>query len=569
MRNAWWGAQGLAPWLLAAIAASSAACVGEIGSRDGGEGSDDDLWKDPAALCAEKGPMPGPTPRLTRLTHPQYDATVRDLFGVALTPSQAFIDDPTFAGFSNNAAGLLVSDRLARDYRRAAEAVAEAVMNDPAALGSLLPCEPSGDGQACARQLVETFGKRVYRRPLTEAEVEAAMALYGKANGAYEGGDAFSQGVHLVIEGLLQSPHFLYRVELSEALDGDGIIPLSGFEVATRLSYLLWNSMPDEALLAAAEAGELDTPEGVEEQARRLLDDPRAAGPIDDFHTQWLHVKKYEDLSKNAEAYPDWDPGIAADMKEETRRFIRHVALERAGDFRELMTSRTSFVTADLATLYGLDGSALGTEPAEVELDPAQRAGFLTQLGFLASHAYPDKSSPIHRGVFIQRQVLCAELPDPPGNIDTTLPPFEGEIKTTRDAVEVHTSPEACTNCHSLINPAGYALESFDAVGAWRTTENGVALNTAATLPVGDGELQVDGAVDLIEGLAESEVAQRCYLTQWFRYGYGREETPIDACTIDALDERMQVAGYNIKELLVALTQTKTFRYRAVEEVSQ
>lgn len=556
-------------WLCMAMVAGSAACVGDIGEGQGA-GSDEDLWDDPQALCAAKGPMPGPTPRLTRLTHPQYDATVRDLFGVALSPSQSFIGDPTFAGFSNNAAGLLVSDRLARDYRRAAEDVSAAVMADAGVLSSILPCSPSGDGTACARQFVETFGKRVYRRPLTAAEVDGAMALFAKAGtAAYESGDAFTQGIHLVIEGLLQSPHFLYRVELSEALDGDGIIPLSGFEVATRLSYLLWNSMPDEALLAAAEAGELGTSEGVEQQARRLLDDARAEGPIDDFHAQWLHVKKYEDLSKSAASYPDWDAGIAGDMQEETRRFIRHVALEAEGDFRELMTSRTSFVTAALAPYYGLDAGSFGSEPSEVELDATQRAGFLTHVGFLASHAYPDKSSPIHRGVFIQRQVLCAKLPDPPGTIDTTLPPFDGVIKTTRDAVEVHTSPDACTGCHSLINPAGYALENFDAVGAWRTTENGEPLDTVATLPLGGGELAVAGAVDLIEGLAESEVAQRCYLTQWFRYGYGREEDPIDACTIDALDETMKSSGYNIKELLVALTQTKTFRFRAVEEVSQ
>jgi hypothetical protein len=542
--------------------AATGGCVGEIG----GGGADDPTGESPEELCKRLGPTPGAMPRLVRLTHKQYDATIKDLFGMDLQASASFIGDPTFSGFSNNAAGLLVSERLARDYRRAAESIAETVFADPAAVARVVTCTPTGDGEACAREVIRTFGRRVYRRAISKTIEDAYVTLFRHGNDAYASGSAFDKGMRLVIEGMLQSPNFLYRVELSEKLDKDKFIALDGYEVATRLSYLLWNSTPDEALLKAAEDGKLDTPQGVEAQARRLLADDRAMDPIADFHDQWLMVSKYENVQKNATLYPTWDSvEMADDMKEETRRFIRRVVFEQESDFAALMTSSTSFVNDRLAPLYGVEGT-FGPDLVETELDPKQRAGLLTQIGFLASRAYPDKASPIHRGVFVQRQILCAELPDPPGDIDTTLPPFEGEIHTTRDAVEVHTSPETCQNCHGFINPPGFALDSYDSVGAWRTTENGYPLDTSAEVLLGDKIVEVDGSIDLIKELSRSPVAEKCYVRQWFRYGNQRADDAIDQCTVDALDKEMQGAGYNVKELLVALTQTKTFRYRAVEK---
>jgi hypothetical protein len=202
-------------------------------------------------------------------------------------------------------------------------------------------------------------------------------------------------------------------------------------------------------------------------------------------------------------------------------------------------------------------------------LDPARRAGLLTQAGFLSSHAFFDKTSPIHRGVFLQRQILCAALPDPPANISTMLPPIAGEIRTTRDQVEAHTSPDGCNKCHAMINPAGFAFEHYDAVGRHRADEDGEAIDPTGELQVGGATIRFDGAVDLITQLAESPVAERCYLTNWYRYANARQLSREDTCTIDALDAQLRASGYNIKELLVSLTQTKTFRFRAVEEVEQ
>jgi hypothetical protein len=193
----------------------------------------------------------------------------------------------------------------------------------------------------------------------------------------------------------------------------------------------------------------------------------------------------------------------------------------------------------------------------------------LTQSGFLASHAYTTTSSPIHRGVFIQRRVLCVDIPDPPGDVDTTLPAISEDIKTTKQQVQVHTSPEACEGCHSLINAPGYALENFDAVGAWRDIEYGEPVDPTGSFPLDEEQVDVDGPIDLVNRIADSEAAGACYLTQWYRYGFARGETDADHCTIDALNERMAGQGYNVKELLVALSLTKTFRYRVQEEVGQ
>jgi hypothetical protein len=538
----------------------AAGCEGEIGPGD-------TPGPDVEALCAA-GDLPGPQPRLVRLTHAQYDNTVRALLTLPnVSPSVEFLDDPAFAGFTNNAAALLVQPRLARDYQRAAESLSELVAS-PTAMAAIVPCEVASGDQACATAFIESFGRRAFRRPLTGDETAAFEAMYQRGNGKFASGSAFEQGIRHLVEGFLQSPPFLYRVELSEKLDSDRLIPLDGYEVATRLSYLIWNSAPDDELLAAAESGALDTEAGIEAEARRLVEDARAESPVDDFHSQWLQLSKYDNMQKDAGLYPSFSATTPASMKEETQRFIRHVVLETSGDLQDLLLSRTTFVNAELAGIYGLEGS-FGDDFTQVELDPGQRAGLLTQPGFLASHAYTTTSSPIHRGVFVQRRILCNEIPDPPGDIDTTLPPLSEAIKTTKQQVEVHTSPQACVGCHTMVNAPGYALETFDAIGEWRETDNGEPVDPTGTFPLDGAKTSVAGPIDLIEKLAESESAGECYLKQWYTYGFAREESEADACTIEVLNERFSAGGYSPKEMLVAFTLTKTFRYRIEEEVGQ
>jgi hypothetical protein len=521
-----------------------------------------------APVSCEDGSQPGQTPRLVRLSHRQYDNTVRDLLQLPAdaSPSSEFLDDPPVKGFDNNAAALVVKDRLGRDYRRAAESLAEQSAA-PDKLPTLLSCQPEGDGSACAGQFIVQFGRRAFRRPLTPAETTLFQALYTQGAGLYETGTPFEQGLRFVIEAMLQSPHFLYRIELSDSIESGVRIPLTGHEVATRLSFLLWNSAPDPALLDAADQGLLDDPAGVEAEARRLLADPRAEDPVRDFHGQWLELRKLTNLQKSTDLFPNYKPEMAKMMEEETLRFIRHVIFELDGDYAALMTAPFSFVNADLATIYGLQG--IGPEFQEVDLDPLQRGGVLTQPSMLATHAFPHLSSPIHRGAFFQSQVLCNPPPPPPGDADLNLPPIEGDIQTTRQQVEAHTESQAyCAGCHeTVVNPPGFAFEHYDALGQWRDVENGVPIDSSSMFLGPRGTMfTFTDAVDLLGQLAASEDGQRCYLTQWFRYGFARSEAPIDRCTIDEVHAAMVGEGYNIQELLVALTKTAAFRYRAVEE---
>lgn len=542
----------------------SGSATDSIGATEGetadtqGPGDDSGPPSDP--FC-EDAAMPGQITRFARLTHRQYDNSVRDLLGDDTRPSSEFLGDPAVGGFTNNADQLAVTDRLARDYRRAAETLAADFVAEPSRLSTTVGCTES---DACVREFIESFGRRAFRRPLAAEEVDRFVALYATGDGLYESGSPFEQGIGLVVEGMLQSPSFLYRVELSAPQSNQPTVKLGGYEIASRLSFMLWNSVPDDALLDAAESGELDDASGVEEQARRLLADSRAVDPVEDFHDQWLELEEVTDLAKDPAAFPEFDAEVADSMREETLQFVRSVLFENDGSFTDLFSSTSTFVNADLAGIYGLEGS-FGEEFQSVELDPATRSGILTQPGFLAANAYFAETSPIHRGVFIQRQVMCTEIPEPPGDADLDLPPGEGEIVTTRDRVTSHTSPDYCAGCHLLINEPGFAFEGYDAIGRQRLEDNGEPVNTAGTL-LAEGEMiEFSDGVDLSQQIADSATARRCYLRQWFRYASSRSEGAQDECTLEGLDLSLADSNYSVRELLVALTQTASFRYRNVE----
>ena len=532
--------------------------------RYGAGGDDDPNGDEPEgavdAFCDEQT-HPSVTSRFVRLSHHQYDNTVTDLLAVAQPPGDTFIADPAVAGFTNNADQLRVNDPLARDYRRAAEQLATDLLDDLPRLRGLIPCDPSAEG--CAREFVAEFGRRAYRRPLDEAEQAQLEAIFASGAGLYATGTDFEQGVAMTVEAILQSPSFLYRSELSEPEGGGDLVALGGYEIANRLSYMLWNTMPDTALFEAAASGELDTAEGIEAHARRMLEDPRAADPIEDFHRQWLGLAEYGNVTKDPERFPEFVPGITDSMEAETLAFAQRVLMEGEGTFTALMTSTETYVAPDLAPIYGV--SMTGDEPQWVTVDESTRAGLLTQPGFLASHAYFGSSSPIHRGVFIQRQILCTDIPDPPGDVDLELPPPDGELVTTRDRVEHHTSAEACVGCHRLINEPGYAFEGYDAIGRARTEDNGAPIDSTGSILTTEGMLSFTDGVDLAHQLAQSPTAQRCYLTQWFRYASARQETEADACTLDGLHESLVDSEYDLREMLVGLTQTVAFRYRSAQ----
>jgi hypothetical protein len=412
---------------------------------------------------------------------------------------------------------------------------------------------------------VRALGRRAFRRPLTTDEIATYVALFERGPELVAASDAYAAGAELVISALLQSVHFLYRVESStEAVDRT--IWLRPYEIATRLSYALWNTMPSDALLDAAEAGELTTAESVEQWTRALLDDPRADDAVVAFHSALLNIAEYGTIAKNRTLFPTFTPELQPLLQDEARAFVREVTAVRDGGIADLLTSPFTFVNATTAPFYGVTGS-FGPELRQVELDPTQRAGFLTHLGFLSKYGSQTQSHPILRGVHISLDFLCSDLPAPPPNIPE-LPAIE-ENQTGRQVVEQLTSVQPCSSCHEpIINPLGFAFEHYDAIGQWRAEDNGQPVDATASYLLDDVRVDYDGGVELSRLLAESMTVHRCYASYWLEYALGRPPLQEEAGSIQNVALVSANSAATLSDLLASITALETFRARAEEEVS-
>lgn len=530
--------------------AGLAACVGELGDAPGSSSTDPPIQPQACGVAVQPGPAP-----IRRMTRFEYDNTVRDLLGDTTHPAADFGAEEEALGFNNNAANLVTSSALAEKYMVAAERIAERATQ---AMSSVVPCDPAAIGEeACAQQFIASFAKRAFRRPVAQEEADMLLGVYqvGRADGD------FRNGIEMVIEVALQSPAFLYRVEFGVTpRPGEATVRLDSWETASRLSYFLWGSMPDPDLFAAAEAGKLTTKEEIAAQARRMLDEPRAREATGDFHQQWLHYDRIASVGKDAALFPGWSPSMGQLMRAETSAFIDHVVFEDGGDLHALLTAPYSFMNKDLAAFYGVSGPA-GDAFERVDLDPTQRAGILTTGTLLTINAHSNQTSPVHRGKLVREQLFCAQMPPPPKEVNITVPePKAGS--TARERFAEHSQNKACSGCHELMDGIGFGFENYDAVGRYRTEEDGKPIDASGSIARSDVDGSFDGAVAMSKKLAESHQVERCYTTQWFRYAYGRGESAEDACTVAALGDQFAETGGDIKELIVALTQTDAFLYR-------
>jgi hypothetical protein len=539
------------------------ACTGEIEKLDSDPQSSPGNGGKPGqsgqALCTTDETSPGVTP-LRRLTRSEYNNTVRDLLGDSTRPADEFADDPEVDGWSNDASVLGVTPQLADQYATAARELAEAAVASPAAL---VPCQLSAGDASCVESFVRSFGRRAFRRPLEPEEVSTYLALHQL--GVDDSG--FSTGVALVIEAMLQSPSFLFRVEIgTPPKDGARVVPLTSHERAARLSYFFWQTLPDAELDTLAEADALRTPEAVEEQARRLLaDEERSAPAVLSFFSEWLELGHLEHATKTPELYPEFDPALQAAMKLETETFLRHVVFEADARLQTVLTAPYSFVNEPLAALYGIAGPN-GDAFEQVTLDHAQRSGILTQASFLAGHATVNTSSPILRGKAVLTRLLCHEIPAPPPGVAAEPPELEPGA-STRERFAAHTSDPACASCHQLMDPIGFSFEHYDAIGRWRTHDGDDPVDaTGALTGLGDGDVEVDGAVELAKALASADESMRCAPRQAFRWAFGRVLQDADACTRDALEARFSETGGDLRELMIAITQTDAFLYKTIAE---
>lgn len=545
------------------VVAASPACTGDIGHAigRGGAGSAPDGDDEPVTpeLCAELPPDLGAAP-LRRLTRAEYDATVLALLEDDSHPADAFPEDETLLGFA--AAGV-VSPVMIELYQAAAETLAATARER---LDAMLTCDTADD--ACARTFLDAFGRRAYRRPLEASEVDALLELY---RGERTAGEGFDSAIELCLTAILQSPHFLYRVELGEPGDGP-VLRLTQHEVATRLSYLLWGTMPDETLAEAADAGALASGDQIEDQARRMIDDPRAHEAVGRFYDEWMELSSLDDLSKDETAWPTFAADHMGEaLHESTRAFVDGVIWDGDARLETLLTSPTVFVDDRIADLLGWTGEA-GAELAPVELDSGERAGLLTQPGVMAIAANADQSSPIYRGKLVRERVLCQNLSDPPDTLpDGTplviVPPEVTDDMSTRERFAAHTDDPFCAGCHRMIDGIGFGLEKFDAVGRFRPTERvrgvDVPVDTTGTIygTRDDGDVSYDGARELAQYLAGSEQVHECVANQWFRYAFGRAESAEDACSLNQLYGSFAASDHDLRELVIALTRTDAFSH--------
>lgn len=480
---------------------------------------------------------------LRRLTAFEYQNTVEDLFvGIALPPLSLVVDDLR-EGFDNNGDALLPSKLHVDQYNTLAELIADVAAQN---LGGLIDCTPESDPE-CSRRFVDEFGARAFRRPLTPAESAAFHAFFDGP----PGDASFADGVEATIQLLLQSPQFLYRLELHEPGGVAGeLAPLDPYQLATRLSYFLWSSMPDAALLSAASSGQLVAPAQIEAEVRRMLDDPKAERAFLHFFRQWGDLDHLDHVTKlDADGL---DEAMRGSMRAEFERFVLDLLFHGQGRFGDLLQSNRSFVDDRLAALYGVTPPGPGLW-AEVELDATQRAGLFTQPAFLAGHGHPLNPSPVKRGNFVLRNLLCVDVGSPPPIAEAMGSPKPQPGMTNRQVYEELTKGEQCMGCHQLINPVGFAFEHYDTMGRFRELDQGLPVDASGAF----GELGYDDALDFMAGLAEDEAVQRCFTRKWLVYGLGGPHLLPEmlADTADAFAD----AEFDLRELQVAIATHPRF----------
>lgn len=503
-----------------------------------------------------EGTHPG-TATLRLLTRTQFNNTVRDLLGDTSDPADEFPPEHRVENFENNAETHLANPLLVEKYWTAAHDVSGVAVNER--LDQIAPC-PSNDSEQCLNEFLTNFGKRAFRRPILPEEADTFRNLFDKAEPTL----GYAAAIGLVLEAMLQSPQFLYRVEATVAPTPEtGAIALGSYELASRLSYFLWDSMPDDELFQAADNNQLATDEEIETQARRMLASPKTHAMVRDFHRQWLDLDRFDGLARDDAALTVQNTQALADAwKESLLDFVDYVYWGGSGTLDELFSSNMIFVDPVLAGLYGL------TAPTDNQFvgvaQPEQRAGLLTQPALMALLSHADQSSPIQRGVFVRSQILCDPPQPPPPSVNNN-PPDPDPNLTTRERFKVHTEQAVCKTCHELIDPLGFGFENYDQFGRYRSEENALPIDASGAVvdapdPALDGPFATP--FELAQRLGSSSVVANCLATHWYRFAMGRVEEEADVCSLDQTREYFATSGFDLRELLVGITLSDAFRYR-------
>jgi hypothetical protein len=488
---------------------------------------------------------------IRRLTHREYNNTVRDLLSDATQPANAFESQGTVLGFDNNIAVLTVNENQAQKYADTAEALAtKATAN----VGQFIQCDVSAKGEVpCFDQWLTAFGTKTLRQPLSPEDVTRWKSLFTDVRKTLD----FQASVQTVLAGLLQSPRFLYRIE-PQQLDGltASSAPLESHALATRLSYLLWGSMPDDALRKAADENALQTSDAVAAQVERMLKDPKSAFTIKHFHSQWLEVDSLDKAEKAQNVFPEFTPAARTAMKQQFERFIDDVYAKHNGSLAVLLSGEV--VSANDALQAWYPQAKLTANWSEVTRDKNLHAGFLTLPAVLASHANPNATSPTKRGKFILERLLCSTAPEPPPDANVTPPPVTANT-TARERYAAHTTNKSCAGCHRLFDPMGLALEGFDGIGRERISEGTAALDLTGEFVNTDINGTYVGAAEAGKRLATSKMVDGCSVTNWFRYSQGRIEAAGETCQLQTLRKSLTKTK-DLRQVVVGIATSNAFR---------
>ncbi len=500
-----------------------------------------------------------------RLNRTEYNNTVRDLVGIDFQPAADFPADDVGNGFDNIADVLSLPPLLMEKYLAAAEQIVDRAMSAPELQASLVvPVATEGVDEA-ARQTLTRFASRAFRRPVDEAELAALWTLY---EGERDAGVDYPQSVALPLIGILTSPNFLFRIELdSPTEDPEAVRALNPYELASRLSYFLWSSMPDERLFEMAAGGHLTEPQVLAAEVERMLKDDKSQALLTNFVAQWLQLRSLNQIQPDPERFPTFDGELRAAMLQETQRFAQAIVSENLSVL-EFLDADFTYLNERLAKHYGVDGIE-GDEFRRVSLSDARRGGILTQASILTLTSNPTRTSPVKRGKWILENILGTPPPPPPPGVRALQEEGETELLgSLRERMAQHRTDPSCSVCHKKMDALGFGFENFDAIGAWRDHDGGFQIDPSGTLP---GNQVFEGPAELRKILMNERRDQflRCLCEKMLTYALGRELKAFDRCAIDAITKQLKEDDYRFHSLVKGIVASEPFCKRGIRGVTQ
>lgn len=494
--------------------------------------------------------------RLPRLSQVQYRNAIEDVFGGAITLPSRLEPDVSIDGLvAIGAAQTSISARGAEQYETAAYGIAEQSMEAGETRDALVPCEPAGPvDDTCAREVLAQLGRRLWRRALLDEEIDQLVGVSSDAAGVL--GD-FHEGLAFGIAALLQSPNFLFRSELGEPdPDSPDTLRYTGYEMAARLSFFLWNTVPDEELLLAAENGSLHDDDGLAAQVDRMLAAPEARHALRNFFSELYSLYELDDLNKDTNEFVNMNAEVGPSAREETLMTIEDHIFDERDDFRELFTTRKTFLNRQLAAIYNVPAPVREGFGPFYWPEDNDRTGVLTQVSILAGNSHPIDSSATLRGKFVRKILMCGAIVPPPVDVNAALPDPSPDAKTLRQRLEAHVVDPSCAGCHLTMDPIGLGLENFDALGQFRRTDNGEPIDASGEL---DGEFFSDPR-GLGRAIAENPDVPNCLAQQLYRYATNHVETGEEQELVTNLQDRFALRDYQVLDLVRDIVMSPGFR---------